>query len=68
MDTQTFRVLGLSCDHCVQAVTSEVGQLSGVQSVQVDLSSNLMTVVSSHPIDRASVAAALDDAGYELAP
>ena len=57
----------MTCDHCVQAVTSELAQLPGVESVRVDLAANSVTVVSSEPLETAAVAAAVDDAGYQLA-
>ena len=33
--TQTFAVVGMSCQHCVDAVTAEVGRLPGVEQVTV---------------------------------
>lgn len=66
-NTTTFRVDGMSCDHCVRAVTAEVGGLDGVTSVDVDLASGEVTVTSDAPLDEAVVRAAVDEAGYELA-
>jgi copper chaperone len=63
----TFQVTGMTCDHCVRAVTAEVSQIHGVTSVYVDLSGGAVTVASRQPIDNAAVAAALDEAGYTLA-
>ena len=37
MTTQTFPVTGLTCGHCVGAVTSELSVLAGVTDVQIDL-------------------------------
>lgn len=56
----------MTCDHCVQAVTSELSGLSGVADVQVDLPSGKVTVASEQPLDHTAVAAAVDEAGYEL--
>ena len=66
--TTTFRVAGMTCDHCVRAVTEEVTKLPGVTSVDVDLASGQVTVASGAPLDDAAIAAAVDEAGYELAP
>jgi len=65
--TSTYTVTGMTCAHCVQAVTSELSELSGVDAVQVDLASGAVTVTSAAPIAAADVRAAVDEAGYELA-
>ena len=64
--TQTFLVTGMTCDHCVHAVTEEVSALDGVDDVAVDLTSGRLTVTSSTEIRYADVAAAVDEAGYAL--
>ena len=66
MATQTFAVAGMSCAHCVQAVTAELAKLPGVLDVQVDLASGVATVRSDRELPREAVAAAVDEAGYEL--
>lgn len=68
MSVQTFTVTGMTCGHCVQAVTAELANLPDVTDVTVDLASGLATVESSRALDAAEVAAAVDEAGYELAP
>ncbi len=65
--TSTFTVTGMTCGHCVQAVTDELSALAGVSDVQVSLSDGAVTVTSAAPLDRAAVAAAVDEAGYALA-
>ncbi|MFI6680114.1 heavy-metal-associated domain-containing protein [Kribbella sp. NPDC050470] len=67
MSTQQFRVLGMSCGHCVRFVTEELETLPGVESVSVDLPTELVTVVSEHVLEPAAVRAAVEAAGYELA-
>ncbi len=68
MDTTTiFTVTGMTCGHCVAAVTEEVSKLDHVSSVDVDLASGSVTVVSDGPIDPIQFAAAVDEAGYEVA-
>ena len=67
MTEATYSVTGMSCDHCVQAVKSEVGKVTGVASVTVDLDAGRVTVVSDEPIDAAAVRAAVEEAGFSLA-
>ncbi|MET8148344.1 heavy-metal-associated domain-containing protein [Actinoplanes sp. NPDC049668] len=65
--TTTYTVTGMTCTHCVQAVTSEIAELPGVTSVQVDLGSGSVTVTSEAPLTDDAVRTAVDEAGYELA-
>jgi copper chaperone CopZ len=65
--TSTYKVTGMTCSHCVQAVTTEISALPGVAGVQVDLASGAVTVTSEAPLADADVRAAVDEAGYELA-
>ena len=65
--TLIYRVDGMSCEHCVVAVTGEVGDVAGVQSVAVDLDSRLVRV-SGAGIDDSAVVAAIDEAGYDAVP
>ncbi len=67
MSTATYTVTGMTCQHCVSAVTEEVGGLPGVTGVQVDLPSGGLTVTSDTPVDDDAVRAAVEEAGYELA-
>jgi copper chaperone len=67
-----YNVTGLTCGHCVRAVTAELTKLTGVTGVTVDLvagGQSAVTVSSRRPLDSAAVASALDEAGgYRLAP
>jgi copper chaperone len=68
--TATFGVLGMTCGHCVQAVSSELRELSGVTDVDVELvdgGTSVVRVVSDQPLTDDTVRAAVDEAGYELA-
>lgn len=60
----TYRVPGMSCAHCKAAVESEVGSLAGVEAVDADLDSKLVTVRGER-LDDAALRAAIDEAGYE---
>lgn len=69
MDTSTtFTVSGMTCGHCVAAVTEEVSKLPGVRRVGIDLASGAVTVAADRPIDPAEFAAAVDEAGFEVVP
>jgi copper chaperone len=65
--TTTYRVTGMTCDHCVRAVTTELVLLPGVRSVDIDLADGAVTVTSDGPLDLDEVREAVDEAGYALA-
>ena len=67
MTTATYDVQGMTCGHCVSAVSGELAKLPGVNDVDIDLSSGKVTVTSDAPLDDAAVRAAVDEAGYQLA-
>jgi len=62
----TYHVSGMTCDHCKNAVSSELSALPGVTAVDVDLESGAVTVDSDQPLQLDVVQAAVDEAGYEL--
>lgn len=62
----TYTVPGVSCEHCRSAIREEVGQVTGVDEVEVDLDAKVVTV-RGDSLDDAAVRAAIDDAGYEVA-
>ena len=66
--TANFVVKGMTCDHCKHSVSSEISSIPGVNEVTVDLPSGRVTVVAQAPVDRADIAAAVDEAGYQLVP
>ena len=68
--TATYRVTGMTCDHCVRAVTDEMSAIPGVSDVEVDLvagGTSEVRVVSEQPLAETAVREAVDEAGYELA-
>jgi copper chaperone len=64
--TNSYKVEGMTCGHCVAAVTEELSKLKGVSHVDADLTSGRVTIESNHPLDSADVAAAVDEAGYTI--
>jgi copper ion binding protein len=64
--TRTYTVSGMTCQHCVASVTEEVGELAGVEHVEVVLKTGAVTVTSNGPLEDADVQAAVEVAGYRL--
>jgi len=69
MNTQTFDVTGLTCEHCASAVRSEISALGTVSDVAVDLHPGAVSQVTvTGEVTTEQIAAALDEAGdYHLA-
>jgi copper chaperone len=68
--TTTYTVSGMTCGHCVTAVTEEVSALSGVTGVEIDLVAgglSRLRVSAEEPVTQAAVGAAVEEAGYHLA-
>ena len=65
MTTEQFQVPGVSCQHCVNAITREVSALPGVQSVQVALDNKTVTVEHGEQVNTDQIVAAINEAGYD---
>ena len=68
MVTERFNVPGISCNHCVQAITKEVSALSGVKNVQVGLNDKMVTVEHEESLGRDAIVEAIGEAGYDVSP
>lgn len=67
--TTTIGVRGMTCGHCIDAVTRELTGIEGVRKVDVALVAggvSTVSVAAEGPVDVGEVAAAIDEAGYEL--
>ncbi|MBG6213927.1 MAG: cation transporter [Cryobacterium sp.] len=67
--TTAYGVAGMTCGHCVASVTEEIGLIAGAENVTVELvtgGTSQVTVTSTGALDRALVAAAVEEAGYRL--
>lgn len=64
MATAQYTVTGMTCGHCEMSVREEVGQIDGVENVQVSAQTGDLVVTSSRELDDAEVLAAVDEAGY----
>jgi len=62
-----FRVVGMTCSHCEHAVADEISKIPSVTGATANASTGTVRVEATDPLDRADVAAAVDEAGYELA-
>ena len=67
MSTTTVTVTGMSCGHCATSVREEIGDIPGVQAVDVDLASGNVTIDSDNAIEATAIRTAVEDAGYRLA-
>lgn len=67
MTTTEFQVTGMTCGHCEQAVSREVGQVPGVTDVEVSASTGRLAVTSTDVVTDEQVLAAVDEAGYTAA-
>jgi copper chaperone CopZ len=67
--TSTYTVAGMTCSHCVAAVTEELSALAGVSGVDVDLvegGESRVSVTSDSSLSVDDVRSAVDEAGYQL--
>ena len=70
MSTKVVNVSGMTCGHCVQAVTEEVQKITGVTGVDIVLNtegSSQVTISADVDLSDSDIAAAIDEAGYEIA-
>ncbi len=71
MSSKTVNVDGMTCDHCVHAVTEEISKIPGVTGVNIDLHANAIspvTIASDQEISDSDIAEAVEEAGYTIVP
>ena len=61
-----IKIKGMSCQHCVMAVTKALGSLDGIKNVQVDLKTGIATYEETKPVDDKVVTDAIKKAGYDV--
>lgn len=64
MSTNEYKVTGMTCGHCETSIREEVGQIAGIEDIQVSVQTGKLTVTGSDPIDDGKVLAAVEEAGY----
>jgi len=62
----TLKIKGMSCGHCVKAVTKALSEIDGVTGVTVDLESGRATFESTGPVDMNLVRERIEKAGFNL--
>lgn len=60
-------VMGMSCGGCASSVREEIGDIPGVNSVEVDLNSGTVIIDSEGTVEGVAIKTAVEDAGYQLA-
>lgn len=63
---KTIKVRGMSCRHCVMAVTKALSSIDGIKNVSVDLDSDSASYEETKPIDSKIIEEAVRKAGYEV--
>jgi copper chaperone len=64
--TRTIKVKGMSCQHCVNAVSKTLSAIEGIQGVTIDLAEGEVTFEEVRPVDDALIRERIEKAGYEL--
>lgn len=65
-DTVTYSVPAIHCAHCAMSIREEVSEVDGVEGVDVDLDTKVVTIRGSS-LDDAALRSAIEEAGYEAA-
>jgi copper chaperone len=63
---KSIKIKGMSCQHCVMAVTKALSAIEGINNVKVDLKSGEASYDEIKPVDAKIIAAAVKKAGYEV--
>lgn len=63
---KSVKIAGMSCQHCVMAVTKALGAVDGIKDVRVNLETGIATYDEVKPVDASVVAAAIKKAGYDI--
>jgi len=63
---KTIRIEGMSCQHCVAAVTKALHDIEGIDNVSVDLEAKEATFEETMPVDPDIIRERIEDEGYEV--
>ncbi|MBN2224012.1 MAG: heavy-metal-associated domain-containing protein [Deltaproteobacteria bacterium] len=64
----TIKIEGMTCNHCVMAVTRALEEIDGIKNVKVDLKKGRATFDEAQPVDMKTIREKVEDAGYRVAP
>ena len=62
----TIKIKGMSCDHCVRAVSKVLNSIEGIKNVKVDLAKGEATFIEEKPVDVNMIKEQIKKAGYEV--
>jgi len=62
----TINIKGMSCNHCVMAVTEALNEIDGVKDIKVDLAKEEATFDETMPVDMDTIREKIKKAGYEV--
>lgn len=63
---KTIKIKGMSCQHCVMAVTKALDEIEGIENITVDLERGEASFNETGPVDRETIRERISDAGYEV--
>jgi copper chaperone len=66
MSTVTYHISGISCNHCVHTIKTELSELDGVKEVEADLQSKIVTIQYESPADETKIETLLKDINYPV--
>ncbi|CRF40406.1 copper-binding metallochaperone CopP [Helicobacter ailurogastricus] len=64
---EVLKVSGMTCDHCVDKIEKFIGELEGIEHIEVNLNKQEVAVTFNPPATLADIKEAILDAGYTLA-
>lgn len=64
MPTAEYQVTGMTCGHCETSIREEVGEIAGVERIDVSARTGRLVVTATGELDDARVLAAVEEAGY----
>ncbi len=65
MSERQYQVPGISCEHCVRAITNELSEIDGVEVVSVSIPDKLVTIQQDAAVADEAVIAGISEAGFD---
>lgn len=66
MTTHTYHVPDISCQHCVNSITTELSKVAGVHHIDVDLANKVVTVKADESVTDTQIRTGIEEAGYDI--
>lgn len=67
MVEKQYRVPEISCEHCVRAITNELTSVPGIEVVNIDIPTKVVTLRHEDDVTDEQIVATIAEAGYEVA-